>query len=93
MRFRRKKPIVEMLVVESDTTIIDADESAERRLKQIIQNEMSKVGDVVWSNRVGEPVVLLMFFTKNRIRVSDIYIVSHDHFKTLLSFLTIRNRL
>lgn len=90
MRFRRKRPIKEMLVVESDTTILNADKSVEERLRQIIRNEANKIGDVIWSNRPSEPVVVLMFLTENRIRVGDIYIVSHDHFKTLLNFLTIR---
>lgn len=90
--FRKKKKIKELLVVESSTsTIVDADKSAEDRLKQIIKNEASKIGDIIWSNRINEPVVVLMFLSDNRIRVGNIYLVSHEHYRTLLAFLTIRN--
>lgn len=86
--FKKKQPIVEMLMhMEDELKIVDANDKAKDRLEFIIKGESSVIGDVVWSNRDDEKNLIVMFFSKNRVRVGNIYIVPYQHLQLLLEFM------
>lgn len=86
--FRKKRPIVEMLMhMEDELRIVDANDKTTEKLEKIIEGESSMIGDVIWSSREGEPCAVVMFFSQDRVRVGNIYIVPFQHLQLLLQYM------